>query len=938
MALNPLKVFLFVLGGTVAAAATAFYSGALHPDTAASVRNLAGSGAGAPAAGGSAAMPTADTQTAAGKQAKPGQQGGTGPTLSAIASEVAGDASTVASADGATQPAVSSAAPAGRKQNAVADPALSSASAAQGRSSASNPPKAVETNQLGTSAPLPSGVAADSSGAGRDPAASSESSEPSVAGQAAEPAGQQASLVPLQESATSGRAGAVPRAGSWGAAGGDSQAPVQAAPQAAPQAAAEASAPAVPSFDILRVEPDGSTVVAGRSVPGARVEMMVADKTLSTTTAGTDGDFAIVLDEPLKPGDHQIQLKSTAPDGHSQTSTQTALVSIPQDKSGQVLAMVDEPGAPSRLLTVPEAPATAGGGSAAGRRDAASSEAGNGAAARGETSSGAAGRSTGDAGTQQQTASSPPEDGTTASGAASPGGAAPDASGGAAGPVSVQAVEIEGRRIFVAGLAKPGSTVRVYAGAMMLGDAVTSAGGEFLVEATGDLLVGSYTVRADMLGSAGVVVARAEVPFEREAGENVAAVAPGLDKAGERKARPSDLSAGSGSAASAGSAGPATPDAAGTGVSEISTAEQPAGVAAAGDQAATPGKAIAGAANPQVGAEAASSANEPPDATSAGVAGTVDGSSDEEEAGLPAAGTQTALLEETEAGPGEPTLPAPRPQPASSETAASARNDASGDPGSVAVANSRPSAAGGSAAGAAPRPPAKTSPRAVPPAGSVASAAASGRPIASLGNVAATGRSGSADRVEPRNEASDPAVPSSGDQAAEGSGVAVNSDGPQGADMPLVEGDSDPAASSAESGEVRGGAMAAGTVAEAPSPARDGAASQDVASATAPGTGTASGGEADAVSGGAVFVTAGPRLQPVDTTVIIRRGDSLWRISRRIYGFGTRYSTIYLANLDQIRNPDLIMPGQVFAVPSQSQQGEAADLKALGDQQAVKTP
>lgn len=49
--------------------------------------------------------------------------------------------------------------------------------------------------------------------------------------------------------------------------------------------------------------------------------------------------------------------------------------------------------------------------------------------------------------------------------------------------------------------------------------------------------------------------------------------------------------------------------------------------------------------------------------------------------------------------------------------------------------------------------------------------------------------------------------------------------------------------------------------------------------------------------------------------VIIRRGDTLWQISRRTYGEGVRYTTIYVANRSQIQNPDRIRPGQVFSVP-----------------------
>ena len=85
-------------------------------------------------------------------------------------------------------------------------------------------------------------------------------------------------------------------------------------------------------------------------------------------------------------------------------------------------------------------------------------------------------------------------------------------------------------------------------------------------------------------------------------------------------------------------------------------------------------------------------------------------------------------------------------------------------------------------------------------------------------------------------------------------------------------------------------------------------------------------------AGSAAAETTAPKLESVDGSVIIRRGDSLWRISKRVYGRGMRYSHIYLANQQQIRDPDLIMPGQVFRVPSKSDHGEAADMTKLGEQ------
>jgi nucleoid-associated protein YgaU len=52
-------------------------------------------------------------------------------------------------------------------------------------------------------------------------------------------------------------------------------------------------------------------------------------------------------------------------------------------------------------------------------------------------------------------------------------------------------------------------------------------------------------------------------------------------------------------------------------------------------------------------------------------------------------------------------------------------------------------------------------------------------------------------------------------------------------------------------------------------------------------------------------------------SIVVQPGQSLWRLARRAYGAGVRYTVIYQANRDQIRDPDLIYPGQTFAVPEE---------------------
>ena len=100
-----------------------------------------------------------------------------------------------------------------------------------------------------------------------------------------------------------------------------------------------------------------------------------------------------------------------------------------------------------------------------------------------------------------------------------------------------------------------------------------------------------------------------------------------------------------------------------------------------------------------------------------------------------------------------------------------------------------------------------------------------------------------------------------------------------------------------ETGKVLARAQTPFEQAEVPLAAQAGSAAQQAASAAG-----------GAPEGGSV-VTA-------DGRIVVQPGNSLWRIARESYGQGVRYTVIYEANKDQISNPDLIYPGQVFAVPT----------------------
>lgn len=66
------------------------------------------------------------------------------------------------------------------------------------------------------------------------------------------------------------------------------------------------------------------------------------------------------------------------------------------------------------------------------------------------------------------------------------------------------------------------------------------------------------------------------------------------------------------------------------------------------------------------------------------------------------------------------------------------------------------------------------------------------------------------------------------------------------------------------------------------------------------------------MSGGSSSTVVVPRI----STTTVSRGDSLWRLSQLTYGAGTRYAVIYKANKEQIRNPNMIYPGQILVMPA----------------------
>ncbi|RWX75909.1 LysM peptidoglycan-binding domain-containing protein [Neorhizobium lilium] len=288
-----------------------------------------------------------------------------------------------------------------------------------------------------------------------------------------------------------------------------------------------------PSFDVLRVEPDGSTVIAGRAEPHSTLEVTDGSSVVAKVDVGPSGDFAAVLENPLPPGDHQLVLKATGKDGKSIVSEEVATVSVPTDKnSGKLLAMVTTPGKASRLIATPNAaaqvPASSESASASPVTAPSPSSSTSPSSATPAVSAPAASGATPAVpalpAASTELASNPPSMAPGATGLSSPPSAAL-ATPGTAAELQITAVELEGNKIFVAGLAKTGTTVRGLVDGTAIGQAQPGSDRHFVIEGTADLTVGDHTISVESLNGAGQALVRVEVPFNRPAGEQVAAIA-----------------------------------------------------------------------------------------------------------------------------------------------------------------------------------------------------------------------------------------------------------------------------------------------------------------------------------------------------------------------------------------------------------------------------
>jgi nucleoid-associated protein YgaU len=127
----------------------------------------------------------------------------------------------------------------------------------------------------------------------------------------------------------------------------------QATPQAPPTPSAvtpPVAAVAPPVFDVVRVDGQGNTVLAGRAEPGAKVTITLGNTVVGTATADAQGAFVVLPDKPLPAGAQEMALSETLPSGAVVAGKATVSVDVPAG-TGQPLAVASGPNGSSVLTS-----------------------------------------------------------------------------------------------------------------------------------------------------------------------------------------------------------------------------------------------------------------------------------------------------------------------------------------------------------------------------------------------------------------------------------------------------------------------------------------------------------------------------------------------------------------------------------------------------------
>ncbi|HKQ94536.1 MAG TPA: hypothetical protein VJS40_02940, partial [Aestuariivirgaceae bacterium] len=252
-----------------------------------------------------------------------------------------------------------------------------------------------------------------------------------------------------------------------------------------PQAAVDDS---VPTFDTIRVETDGSAVMAGRGMPDADVTVMLDGQALGTTRTDSGGAWVFVPEEPFPAGDHDLTLRMQMANAEPVDSHQSVALKVPEHGGDEALVVLNDPNQASKVLQKPPV-----------------ADVGQ------ETSTAQATAP----GTQVEVASASPSTGESAT--------VPLQT--ADTPLSLNTVDYnDAGDIIFSGQAPAGTSVRLYVDNKSVGDAKVDATGAWTFAGRSQIQPGNHTLRIDQLATGAKVAQRIELPFVRAEPQQVAAL------------------------------------------------------------------------------------------------------------------------------------------------------------------------------------------------------------------------------------------------------------------------------------------------------------------------------------------------------------------------------------------------------------------------------
>lgn len=669
-----------------------------------------------------------------------------------------------------------------------------------------------------------------------------------------------------------------------------------------------------PVLDIVRIEPTGETVIAGNAPEGERVGLLYNNELIADTDVDAGGDFVLVPDEPIPSGEGTMEIVVIDEAGNTVIPSQEQVaVVLPEDGSADgFLVGVLRPNEPVDIIER-QAPVVRPEVEVAARVEPASPA----ETTPLETPTTDAAETSASIEVAEETVLAP--DVEIAARVEPTQRLDTDQPVTAEAFVIVDAIELEGRDMWIAGGALPGTVIRLYQDNVFLGEVITGEEGRYLFEGTLLDAEGDVTVRADALvtGSADVI-ARAEVPFEVPLSSAQLATAA-LEQVEDEVASIEED------------------------VVEVAQAaqEQVAEVVQeqAADVAETASEAVTGIA--ETVQEQTATAVEAASEIANSAADTAAGAVEVVQEGVAAAvGTVTEVAETASEQIDDVAETVSETTEVVTEDVSQAANIEA--PQVEIAATTTPST-----------PPTEALAQALEDV-AVATATETDAPTAEIvAEVAATTAETEAPSAEVVAEVAAPAAETQAPAAEAVAEVAAATTETEARAPEVVaevaataEETQAPAAEViAEVAATTAGTQAlaaeiapevAATITETEVPAAEGTAEVPASTAQADATpAPAAEAAAAATPAASTSATRPERISVLDTgQVIIRRGDNLWRLSRRVYGQGIRYTSIYDANRDQIGRPELIFPGQVFTLPTpQEEWGAVPGLEALDSDQ-----